>query len=61
MEHLSALRFIVIREDYSFVRGVAKAAIVVYRASSLIIYQRQAKKKGRRRQINVRKLSAQFE
>lgn len=52
MKHLSALRF---NSRRLFVRAVAEAAIV-YRAPSFIIYQRQTKK-GRRRQINVRKLS----
>lgn len=58
MEHLSALRF---NSRGLFVRSCCcQSHCIVYRAPSLIIYQRQTKKKkkGRRRQINVRKLSA---
>jgi len=47
-----SLHYDLTREDYSFVRAVAKAAISFI--ARHLIYQR---KKGRRRQINVRKLS----
>lgn len=41
----SPLHYDLTREGYTLVRAVAKAANVVYRAPSLIIYQRQKKKR----------------
>lgn len=59
-EHLSALRFNS-REDYPFVRAVAKAAMSFIARQSFIIYQRQAKKGKKKTDRCERKSSAWLE